>query len=118
MRRRSPPPPPIVLTRFSIWIMKPDKHFVAAAGIVIATACLIALTWIGTMRAIHAERADNTARVTATLANQALTFTEQINRQILALRPDPADTRHRVGGQSRRLRPARLARPGGRAERP
>src|ERR1700722_8274760 len=76
---------PIVITRFSISIMKPDKHSVAAAGIVIATACLIALTWIGTLRAIHAERAGNIARVTATLANQALTFTEQISRQTLAL---------------------------------
>ncbi len=65
--------------------MKPDKHFIAAAGIVLAAVCLIALTWVGTTRAIYAQRLENTARVTATLGNQALTFTEQINRQILAL---------------------------------
>jgi signal transduction histidine kinase/CheY-like chemotaxis protein len=78
-------PRPIILTRFSIWIMKPDKHFVAAACVVIATACLIALTWVGTMQLVQAERADNTVRVQAVLANQALTFSEQVNRQILAL---------------------------------
>ncbi|HEY0184592.1 MAG TPA: PAS-domain containing protein, partial [Rhodopila sp.] len=66
-------------------MMKPDKHFVAAACSVTAAACLIALTWVGTTRAIDAQRVENTARVTATLANQALTFSEQINRQILAL---------------------------------
>jgi signal transduction histidine kinase/ActR/RegA family two-component response regulator len=65
--------------------MKLHKHFVAAAGIVLATVCLIVLTWVGTTRAIYAQRLENTARVTATLSNQALTFTEQINRQILAL---------------------------------
>src|ERR1700742_2570481 len=78
-------PRPIVLTRFSFWIMKPDKHFVSAACIVIATACVIVLTWIGTRQMVHAERTDNTRRVQATLANQALTFTEQVNRQMLAL---------------------------------
>ena len=65
--------------------MKPDKHFVASAGIILAAICLIALTWVGTTRAIYAQRLENSARVTATLTNQALTFTEQINRQILAL---------------------------------
>ena len=65
--------------------MKPDKHFAASAGIILAAICLIALTWVGTTRAIYAQRLENTARVTATLTNQALTFTEQINRQILAL---------------------------------
>jgi signal transduction histidine kinase/DNA-binding response OmpR family regulator len=65
--------------------MKPDKHLAVAVGILLAAACLIALTWIGTVRAIDAQRRENTARVTATVANQALTFTEQINRQILGL---------------------------------
>jgi signal transduction histidine kinase/ActR/RegA family two-component response regulator/HPt (histidine-containing phosphotransfer) domain-containing protein len=65
--------------------MKPDKHLAFAAGILLAAACLIALTWVGTLRAIDAQRQENTARVTATVANQALTFTEQINRQILGL---------------------------------
>jgi signal transduction histidine kinase/CheY-like chemotaxis protein len=65
--------------------MKPDKHFVTAAAILIAAACLIALTWVGTTQAIRAQRIENTNRVTATLANQALTFSEQVNRQILGL---------------------------------
>jgi PAS domain-containing protein len=65
--------------------MKPDKHFLGAVGIAAAAAFLIALTWIGTLRAISAQREENLARVTATLSNQALTFTEQINRQSLAL---------------------------------
>jgi signal transduction histidine kinase/CheY-like chemotaxis protein len=65
--------------------MKPDKHFAAAAGFLLAAACLIGLTWVVTTDAIRAQRADTTARVTATLTNQALTFTEQINRQILAI---------------------------------
>lgn len=72
-------------TPFFAWIMKPDKHFAAAAGILMAAACLIALTWIGTIWSVRAQRAENTATVTATLTNQALTFSEQINRQILAL---------------------------------
>nr|WP_294507311.1 PAS-domain containing protein [uncultured Rhodopila sp.] len=66
-------------------IMKPDKHLIGACGIVLAAALLIALTWIGTLRAVHAQRQENAARVSATLNNQALTLTEQINRQLLAL---------------------------------
>ena len=65
--------------------MKPDKHFLTAAGALIAAACLIALTWLGTLEAIQAQRAENTSRVTASLANHALTFAEQINRQILGI---------------------------------
>jgi len=65
--------------------MKPDKHLIGACGIVVAAAVLIALTWMGTVRAIHAQRMENAARVSATLNNEALTLTEQINRQLLAL---------------------------------
>jgi CheY-like chemotaxis protein/PAS domain-containing protein len=65
--------------------MKPDKHFAIAASTVLAVAGLIALTWIGTMQAVRAQRVETADRVTATLANQALTFSEQINRQFLAL---------------------------------
>jgi signal transduction histidine kinase/CheY-like chemotaxis protein/HPt (histidine-containing phosphotransfer) domain-containing protein len=66
-------------------IMKPDKHLIGAWGIVFAAAVLIGLTWMGTLRAIHAQRLENAARVNATLSNQALTLAEQINRQLLAL---------------------------------
>jgi signal transduction histidine kinase/CheY-like chemotaxis protein/HPt (histidine-containing phosphotransfer) domain-containing protein len=65
--------------------MKPDKHFAAATGILIAAACLIVLTWVGTNQAIDAQRLDTARRAAATLTNQALTLTEQINRQILAI---------------------------------
>jgi signal transduction histidine kinase len=75
----------IVFPRFFAWSMKPDKHLLAAAGIVLAAAGLIALTWVGTMGAINAQRVEISARVNATLANQALTLTEQIHRQILGL---------------------------------
>jgi signal transduction histidine kinase/DNA-binding NarL/FixJ family response regulator len=63
--------------------MKPDKHFASAAVILIATTCLIALTWIGAIESIRAERADTLNRANANLANLAQTFSEQINRQIL-----------------------------------
>ena len=65
--------------------MKPDKHFVTAAVVLLATACLIVLTWVGTARKIRAQRADTITRVTATLSNQALTVAEQLDRQILAI---------------------------------
>lgn len=65
--------------------MKPDKHFAGAVGIVLVAASLIALTWFATMRAVQVQREDTLARVTATVSNQALTFTEQISRQILSL---------------------------------
>ena len=65
--------------------MKLDKHFAGATGIVLFAAVLITLTWAVTLRAINAERTENIARVTATVSNQALTFSEQISRQLLAL---------------------------------
>jgi signal transduction histidine kinase/CheY-like chemotaxis protein len=66
-------------------MMKPDKHFVSAAGYLLAAACLIALTWIGTMQTVRIQRAADIARATATVTSQAQTFTETINRQILTL---------------------------------
>ena len=65
--------------------MKPDKHLIGAFGIILGAAALIGLTWMGTLRAIDAQRLENAARVSATLNNEALTLTEQINRQLLAL---------------------------------
>jgi signal transduction histidine kinase/FixJ family two-component response regulator len=65
--------------------MKPDKHFAGAVGIILVAASLIALTWVATVRAVQVQREATLARVTATLSNQALTFTEQISRQILSL---------------------------------
>ena len=65
--------------------MKQDKHFVTAAVVLLAAACLIVLTWVGTAREIRVQRAETITRVTATLSNQALTAAEQIDRQILAI---------------------------------
>lgn len=65
--------------------MKPDKHFAAAAGILIAAACLIMLTWLETNQSVDAQRVDNARRVTGTLSNEALILTEQVNRQILGI---------------------------------
>jgi len=65
--------------------MKPDKHLVGALGIILTAIGLIALTWVGTMRAIHVQQQENLTRVNAILTNQALTLTEQVNRQLLAL---------------------------------
>lgn len=65
--------------------MKPDKHFAGATGIILVAAALIALTWVSTLQAVEAQRREAIARVTATVSNQALTFSEQINRQLLAL---------------------------------
>ena len=65
--------------------MKPDKPFITAAVLLIAAACLIGLTWVGATQAIRQQRIDTTKRATAMLTSQALTFTEQINRQILAI---------------------------------
>ena len=65
--------------------MKPDKHSDAAACIGVAAVCLIALTWIGTAERSLPSSVENMTRVTATLASQASTFAEQINRHILAL---------------------------------
>ncbi|HVY16161.1 MAG TPA: PAS-domain containing protein [Rhodopila sp.] len=65
--------------------MRPDKHFAGAAGIVLVAAALVALTWASTLRAVQAQRDQVLARVTATVSNQALTFAEQINGQILTI---------------------------------
>jgi signal transduction histidine kinase/DNA-binding NarL/FixJ family response regulator len=65
--------------------MRLDKHFLGTAGIVLATSCLIALTWIATGQEISAERQENAATVEASLDHQALGFSEQINLQIQTL---------------------------------
>ncbi len=48
-------------------------------------ACLIAVIWVFTLRSIETQRAEVTDRITALVSNQALTFGEQISRQILAM---------------------------------
>jgi signal transduction histidine kinase/ActR/RegA family two-component response regulator len=65
--------------------LKPDKHLLGCLAILAAAACLIALTWLGTSRAVDRQRAEASDRIMATVANQALTFSEQVNRQILAV---------------------------------
>jgi len=65
--------------------MGPEKRSFGAIAISSAAACLIALTWIGALSAIEAHRQERMARVSATLTNHALMFSEQISRQIQAL---------------------------------
>jgi signal transduction histidine kinase/CheY-like chemotaxis protein len=65
--------------------LRPDKHTLAGIVIVLAAASLIALTWFGTFNAIGAQRAETSARIASTVANQAQAFSEQIGRHILAL---------------------------------
>ena len=48
-------------------------------------ATLIALTWAGTLGAMHAQHQEAQARVESQLANQALAFEDQLYRQFLAL---------------------------------
>lgn len=64
--------------------MKPDRHAAGAAGIVLAAAALAGLTWFLTLRSTDAQRQATASRIAATLSNQALMFSEQINRQFLA----------------------------------
>lgn len=48
-------------------------------------ACLIVATWIFTVRSIETQRTEVFNRVAARITNQALTFSEQIGRQVLAM---------------------------------
>ncbi len=53
--------------------------------VVVAACCvLIALTWLGTVSAMRARRAEALARVEADVGNEALVFEEQLRRQLLA----------------------------------
>lgn len=65
--------------------LKADKHTLGGAAILLAALCLIALAWIGTRAAVIAQRQEVRARVATTVAKQAMSFEEQIARQILSL---------------------------------
>ena len=65
--------------------LKPDWHTLGAALTVAAVIGLIALTWAGTIATIRAQRGDTEARVATMLTTQAQAFSEEINRQFLAL---------------------------------
>ncbi len=54
-------------------------------AIAVLTACLIAMVWIFTQRSITEQKIEISDRVTTTLTNQTLTFSEQIARQILSV---------------------------------
>ena len=61
----------------------PPRRF--SQFVVIAACCvLIALTWLGTLNAMRARRAEALARVEADVGNEALVFEEQLRRQLLA----------------------------------
>jgi signal transduction histidine kinase/ActR/RegA family two-component response regulator len=52
-------------------------------GIIVATAALILLTWLGTLSAIRTQRAAAEAQVAANVANQALVFRDRLQRDLL-----------------------------------
>ena len=52
-------------------------------GILAATLMLIALTWIGTISATRSQRVEADAHVAANVANQALLFKVQVQRDLL-----------------------------------
>ncbi len=54
-------------------------------AIAVLVSCLIAMVWIFTQRSIVEQKIEISDRVTTTLTNQTLTFSEQIARQILSV---------------------------------
>ena len=54
-------------------------------AIAVLVSCLIAMVWIFTQRSIVEQQVEISDRVTTTLTNQTLTFSEQIARQILSV---------------------------------
>jgi signal transduction histidine kinase/CheY-like chemotaxis protein/HPt (histidine-containing phosphotransfer) domain-containing protein len=62
-----------------------DKHLLTGGSLLLAVGCLIGLTWLATRGAIEAQRQEVNARVSASVARQALSFEEQIAGQILSL---------------------------------
>lgn len=60
-------------------------HLLSYAAVVLAAAALIALGWAGALSAITAERDGAEARVETALGVEALAFSAQVQRQLLAL---------------------------------
>ena len=54
-------------------------------GIIAATLGLVLLTWLGTLSATHSQRAEAASHVAANVANQALLFKDQLQRDFLAV---------------------------------
>jgi len=65
--------------------MRPDKYFLHAAGIILITVLLIGLTWGVTLRTVADLRQEAFSRGRAAVDNQALSFSEQIGRQLLSI---------------------------------
>jgi signal transduction histidine kinase/DNA-binding LytR/AlgR family response regulator len=62
---------------------KDGGRLLGLVGIVAGAVALIALTWFGTLNATRSQRAEAEARVAANVANKALVFQDQLQRQIL-----------------------------------
>jgi signal transduction histidine kinase/FixJ family two-component response regulator len=58
-------------------------RLLGVACIVLGAAALIALTWFGTLSATRTQRAEAEGRIAANVANKALVFQSQLQRQIL-----------------------------------
>ncbi len=65
--------------------MKTGTYLFGTAGIIVATACLVAVTWFGTIGTIRARHEQTQSRAEAVLTNQALMLAEQIDRQVLTI---------------------------------
>jgi len=60
------------------------RHRVGQIGILLAAACLILLTWIGTFSAMKAERRAAAAQVEAGAREEALAVGEKLNVQLVS----------------------------------
>ncbi len=65
--------------------LRPDKKTLGSLAILWTVGCLIAATWMFTVRSIEAQRIEVSDRITARVTNQALIFSEQVGRQILTM---------------------------------
>jgi signal transduction histidine kinase/ActR/RegA family two-component response regulator len=61
------------------------RNIFRAAAILLPAFGLVAITWFGTLSAIHAQREEATARIVAQVTNQANSFQQEIHQQILDL---------------------------------
>ncbi|HEY3848304.1 MAG TPA: PAS-domain containing protein [Acetobacteraceae bacterium] len=61
------------------------RNIFRATAILLPAFGLVAITWFGTLSAIHAQREEATARIVAQVTNQANSFQQEIHQQILDL---------------------------------
>ena len=65
--------------------LNPDKHALGSAIGILLVLGILASTWAVTYASIRSERAETEMRASTLLSNEALTLSEAINRQFLAV---------------------------------